>query len=382
MVVAFESIPKEFVSEAIFFDYKAPITEVLSKIDREEAVVLIKDKRYYGIIDHRSIAKKGSTKMGKKDSASKFATKVPLLDKETSMAKAIRYFYESGSKALPYAESGKVLGVVKREEILKAILSMHMLSSYKVNEVMSTPVIAIDAEKTIADASSIMRQNRINRIAVLSKNKMLGVVTYNTILRYSGKLTERGSAKLESPTPPPATVKDIVDSDFDSIGHNESIDEAIRQLVEKNTSGLLVVRSGNPVGMISVKDIFEAAIGSNQEATEGILISGIDESTRQYEQDIKDEIEKLVEKLDRFTKMKIDNISVHVRKHKVRNYEINIRLWLAKSGAVSVSSQGYSIEATLKDALTRLYNTVKDKKEIIYMEKRQSDSREEEEEEE
>jgi predicted transcriptional regulator len=378
MVIAFENIPKEFVSKTAFYDYKAPMTEILGNLKSYGTVILTKDDEYYGIIDDRSIARKGKISLGKKEAAGKFVTKAPYLDQQTSLAKAINDFYESRAKALPYFEGNKPIGVVKRDEILKAILSMHMLSGYKTGNVMSTPVIAVDENTTVADASSMMRQKGINRLIVTSEGRLFGIITYRHILQNTGKLQERGATTLESTIPMGRKVSEIAERNVESIGHNESMDSAIRNIVEKRVSSLMVTRSGKPVGMLTPRDIFAAAVASNAEAAEGVILSGIDSDTKQYEEDILEEAEKLIEKIDKFTKLKVANLAIHVRKHKVRNYEIQARLWLEHSGAYSVSGQGYSIEGTVKNVMESLYKEVRNKKEIIYMEKKHGKEEEEE----
>ncbi len=376
MAIAFGNVPKEFVSRTTLYDYKTPLTEVLGKLDYYGAVILTKGKEYYGIIDDRSIARSGNISLSKKVSAGKYAAKVPLLDSGTSIAKAIHYFYNTGAKALPYTEGGKLPGIVKRDSVLKAILSMHMLSGYKTGDVMSTPLIAIDSEKTVSEANTVMRQNGINRLVVTSSGRLAGMLSYRAILQYSARLQQRGSSVLEGSLPSAqARVSDIAERNVLTIGYNNNIDAAIRELVENKVSSLLVLRGGKPVGMLTIKDIFSAAAAGNVESSEGIILSGIDPGMRQYEEGIRSEIEKVLGRLDRFTKFRAENIAVHVRKHKVRNYEIQARLWLKSRGAISASAQGYSIESTLKEVLEKIYNKIKEKKEVVYMYKKKAESR-------
>ena len=375
MAIAFENIPKEFVIRMAPFDYKTPVTEILGKLNSRGAVVLTKGKEYYGMIDSRSMARKGGTRVEKLSSAGKYAVKVPVLDKETSIAKAIGHFYGSGARALPYSESGKVIGIVKRSSMLKAILSLHMLAGYKAKELMSTPVMAIESDRSVAEASSTMRQRRINRLVVTSSGRLFGIVSHKDMLNYSAKLKQRGSSKLEGSLPSmQGQVADIAERNVHSVGYNDTVESAIRDMVESNISSLLVVRGGNPVGILTARDMLSAAHANDNAASEGIMLSGMDSGMGQYEDALRSEAEKFIAKVDKFTKFKVENIAIHVRKHKVRNYEVQVRAWLQRSGAVSVSSQGYSMEFTTKDALDRAYGMIKDKKEIVYTGRKTADS--------
>ena len=137
MKIAFEPVPGEFVSKTYFFDYKKPLTEALAKIRKHGAVVITKNGEYYGIVDNRSVVRK-STKISKSTSIRGFALRVPLLDSDTSIESAIHKFYTSSATALPYYEKSRITGIVGRRSMLKAILSLHLLSGYKIKDVMST----------------------------------------------------------------------------------------------------------------------------------------------------------------------------------------------------------------------------------------------------
>ena len=52
-----------------------------------------------------------------------------------------------------------------------------------------------------------------------------------------------------------------------------------------------------------------------------------------------------MDRIDRFNKLKVANMAIHVKKQKVRNYEVQARLWLEHQGAYS------DIDATY-DAIT------------------------------
>ena len=104
---AIEPIPSEFVSQTVFYDYKDPITQAMSKVKEYTAVIVNKNNDYYGIVDDRTIVRKGALKLHKRQSIGKFAKKVPLLDRSTTIEKAILYFYYEGVKALPYMEENK-----------------------------------------------------------------------------------------------------------------------------------------------------------------------------------------------------------------------------------------------------------------------------------
>lgn len=236
---------------------------------------------------------------------------------------------------------------------------------------MSTPVIAIGSNADVYQAKSVMQQNKINRLVVLSDKNLSGLLTYRNILDYYGKARQRGSTKLEnSISPTNMKVADIAETNVHTIDYKKGIDDALRNLVENRISSLVVTRAGKPVGVLSIRDILEAITKETDPNKNNIILSGLDQYTAEYGEEIMGELNKLDDKINRFHKVRADMIALHVKRLRQRNYEMKIRVWLERRGAVSAYSRGFSVDSTLKDLLGKVYNTIKSKKDIIYTERK------------
>jgi len=363
---AIEPIPSEFVSQTVTYDYKDPITQAMSKVKEYTAVIVNKNNDYYGIVDDRTIVRKGALKLHKRQSIGKFAKKVPLLDRSTTIEKAILYFYYEGVKALPYTEGNKIIGIVKRNEILKAILSLHLLSKYRVENAMTSPVIGIDADANIAQAKTAMEKNKVNRLVVMKNGSLYGIISFKDIVEIFAKATERSPQRRDyfytlSNTP----VSSVCQKGVLAIEQDSPLEEAIREFVERNISSLVVTKSDKPVGIITVRDIFGLIVSTTTEEENKIIISGLDDYTKEYEEEIKAELNDMVNKINRFSKIKVDYVTVNVKRSKLRNYEIRSKVVLKKGGSVAAISTGYSLSSVLKDLVEKLYNEVKEKKELV-----------------
>jgi len=363
---AIEPIPSEFVSQTVTYDYKDPITQAISKVKEYTAVIVNKNNDYYGIVDDRTIVRKGALKLHKRQSIGKFAKKVPLLDRSTTIEKAILYFYYEGVKALPYTEGNKIIGIVKRNEILKAILSLHLLSKYRVENAMTSPVIGIDADANIAQAKTAMEKNKVNRLVVMKNGSLYGIISFKDIVEIFAKATERSPQRRDyfytlSNTP----VSSVCQKGVLAIEQDSPLEEAIREFVERNISSLVVTKSDKPVGIITVRDVFGLIVSTTTEEENKIIISGLDDYTKEYEEEIKAELNDMVNKINRFSKIKVDYVTVNVKRSKLRNYEIRSKVVLKKGGSVAAISTGYSLSSVLKDLVEKLYNEVKEKKELV-----------------
>lgn len=369
MSTLYEPLPKEFVSQTAFFDYKTPLTQVIDEMNRYGAVIVTKDKEYYGIADNRTMSRTGSerpTKFSKALSIGKFARKLPLLNKEMSIGSVIGYFHEFSSKALPFGEGGKVKGVVKRDIVLRSIISLHLLSKSKVSDAMSTPVMAIDSAANLSQAVSVMSQNRIRRLVVLDNGKLSGIITHGDVYSNFARIDERHPEL----TPEPRSlndvlVRDVAKSNPFSIDYDSALEDAVRQLLGKGISSLVVTRNGKPVGLLSIRDVFELAAAMMEKVKRAVVITGIDESTIDYEQDMENEVNRMIEKIDKFARTEVSYAAIHVNKVKNKGYELKARLGFERKGVIFATATGYGLDSTLASLLESIMKQVKERKEII-----------------
>jgi predicted transcriptional regulator len=53
----------------------------------------------------------------------------------------------------------------------------------KVEEIMSSPLITIEADASIGEAAILMTNNKIRRLLVTEKGKIVGIITEKDVLR-------------------------------------------------------------------------------------------------------------------------------------------------------------------------------------------------------
>lgn len=374
MLALFEIMPKEFVSKTEFCDYKTPITETLEKVKKHGAIVVLRDNEYYGMVDERSIYRNRTLKpfsFSKSFPIGKFAVKMPTLDSSTSLGRLISYFHDFSAKALPYREGGKITGMVKRNVVLSTIISLHMLSKTKVGEVMSTPLISTDTNSNVAQAIDLMKKNRIARLVVLENERLAGLISErdisDTFAKPQERLPEKKSRKFSSAN---VSVSSMMRTPVYTIDFGRSAEEAARQLLEKKVSSLVVTRGSKPVGVITSRDIIESAAATTAKTQSKVIISGLDDNTREYEQQVRESANALVAKIDKFEKLDVGYVSVNIQRHRERNYEMHARLSLQQRGTVFAHATGYSLESTLSSLLETIYERMRERKESFVDNKR------------
>ncbi len=83
------------------------------------------------------------------------------------------------------ADRGKLKGIVTERDILyRVVVKERDPKTTKLKHVMSKPVISIEEDSELLEASELMKKNAIRRLAVVDKKgKLVGVITSEDIAR-------------------------------------------------------------------------------------------------------------------------------------------------------------------------------------------------------
>ena len=78
---------------------------------------------------------------------------------------------------------GKPVGIVTEKDILNRVIRAGKNPNLTyAHEIMSKPLIMIEADKPISEALKLMRDNKIRRLAVTRRGNLVGIVTERRII--------------------------------------------------------------------------------------------------------------------------------------------------------------------------------------------------------
>lgn len=91
-------------------------------------------------------------------------------------------------------ENNEIIGIVTERDILRKVVAKgENAETTMVKDIMSYPLITIDANEDALEASRIMDEKRIRRLLVTENGKVVGKVTANSISRNLKYLLSRRS---------------------------------------------------------------------------------------------------------------------------------------------------------------------------------------------
>jgi CBS domain-containing protein len=85
--------------------------------------------------------------------------------------------------AIIIMSGGNPVGIITERDIIEKVTKAGRdPSRIRAEEIMSSPLISIEADKTIMDALILMREKKIRRLGVTRKGRLIGIVTERRVL--------------------------------------------------------------------------------------------------------------------------------------------------------------------------------------------------------
>lgn len=129
-----------------------------------------------------------------------------------------------------------------------------------VRDYMSTSPITIPVNTPVLEALNIMRSKKIRQLPVVDRGKLVGIISERELLTVSPSPASTLSIYEMNYLLAKMTVKDVLVKDPISVPSSCTIEEAALQMRQHRIRCLLVVDTGELVGIITQTDVFDALI--------------------------------------------------------------------------------------------------------------------------
>jgi CBS domain-containing protein len=107
-----------------------------------------------------------------------------MTDSEGTVLSAARQMAEKQIGALLVTEADELVGIVTESDLVRKVVARWEESrAVRVRSVMSSPLIRIDINRTVRDASGLMASHRVRHLAVLDQHKVVGILSIRDLVR-------------------------------------------------------------------------------------------------------------------------------------------------------------------------------------------------------
>ena len=137
---------------------------------------------------------------------------VIVMDVNSDAPAIAREMINHGTGSVIITENGRAMGIVTERDLVRSIVTEDRRpSEVKASKFFSTPIITIEPEKSIAEASAIMIKANFKRLPVLKDRKVIGVISNTDILMVTPGLN--------------AILRDLIDMNREALLSIPSIEE-------------------------------------------------------------------------------------------------------------------------------------------------------------
>ena len=108
---------------------------------------------------------------------------VLAVDKSTSIQEAALKMRKLKFGCVIVTEDGKPIGIVTERDFVTKVAAEGRPLFTEIYEIMSSPLITIDPEETIWEASELLKRKLIHKLPVKENEKIIGIVTTTDIVK-------------------------------------------------------------------------------------------------------------------------------------------------------------------------------------------------------
>jgi CBS domain-containing protein len=154
-------------------------------------------------------------------------------------------------------EEGVMVGIVTERDVLKVLAKER--SNLRVEEVMTTSLRLTSPDSPIGMVTKEMTRYRFRRLPVVSDDVLFGIITTTDIITYLGTgevfsqlVTGNISEFMSLP------VRKLVSGKLFTTSPERGINDAAREMLERNTGALPVIEKARLIGLVTEFDLVKA----------------------------------------------------------------------------------------------------------------------------
>ncbi len=119
-------------------------------------------------------------------------SKNPLfVESSTVLWDAVKAMVERGISTMIVVDKNVPVGILTDRDIVVKVVARGLdPTEVKVSEIMTKPIVVINADDTLEKAALLMAKKKIRKLPVIEENKIIGILSENDIVRIAPTILE------------------------------------------------------------------------------------------------------------------------------------------------------------------------------------------------
>ncbi len=328
------------------------ISSILPKVKEGVRTFIVKDKgKYVGIVTDRVIY---TSQFDPNAKVKNYIVKAPVIKSDTELEKIAELFLH-GYRELPYF-NGKDFELLKFTDLLKNLLAEKRIPNKKISQLGLNEIVKIDKNESIAEAIALMRRRKIHHLGISENGKLVGILSSADLFPFLIKIKEKTPLVREKIGPDSIKIASIPYlPKIHEIGINKTLTDAANEMIKNEV--MTLVCNGK---FLHLYDILKEVTKKEKFMVE---IAGKEE-VREYIEDVKREIDQLVEKVDKLAPVDYAKLTIKTIREsgERKKYILKFLITLGKE-KIAVDSSDWDIHKALHYLKEEVEKIVRSKKE-------------------
>ncbi len=135
---------------------------------------------------------------------------------------------------------------------------MNVQIELPVSSIMTTNLITLDVKDGLDKAEHLFKKYKIRHIPVIEKNKIIGMISMNDLLRISfADGAYREEENISSSIYEMFTLRQLMIGNLETVSPDATIKDVAELLVKREFHSLPVVENGTLKGMVTTTDLIK-----------------------------------------------------------------------------------------------------------------------------
>jgi len=105
------------------------------------------------------------------------------VESSAGVKEAMDLMVEKNIGSVVVTRNGEMVGFLTERDVLKKCCPNTQCTVMKARDIMSSPLVTIDADAAIGEAADLMAQKKIRRLLVTEKGEIQGIITERDVMR-------------------------------------------------------------------------------------------------------------------------------------------------------------------------------------------------------
>jgi len=112
------------------------------------------------------------------------------IEPDATVIETIKKMYDKGFGSMIIVdENKKLVGIITERDIVWFLAKNENIRA-QINKIMTKKVICVSSSDTLNDAAELMKENKIKRLPVTERGKVVGVITADVLIQNKDSLDE------------------------------------------------------------------------------------------------------------------------------------------------------------------------------------------------